>query len=110
MQINSFPAFFKLLSGKFSLLIYLRGVKIANYYPVISTCDAKCFKMFIYIYIYIYTYIYIFTCVCIYIYIFFSPAGETLKFKIEGKKGLRTFKRNLTRLMDSCCHIKIWLV
>ena len=92
MQINSFPAFFKLFSGKFSLLIYLRGVKIANYYPVISTCDAKCFKMFIYIYIYI------------------SPAGETLKFKIEGKKGLRTFKRNLTRLMDSCCHIKIWLV
>ena len=91
MQINSFPAFFKLLSGKFSLLIYLRGVKIANYYPVISTCDAKCFKIFIYIYI-------------------FSPAGETLKFKIEGKKGLRTFKRNLTRLMDSCCHIKIWLV
>ena len=95
MQINSFPAFFKLLSGKFSLLIYLRGVKIANYYPVISTCDAKCFKMFIYIYIYLHI---------------FSPAGETLKFKIEGKKGLRTFKRNLTRLMDSCCHIKIWLV
>ena len=108
MQINSFPAFFKLLLGKFSLLIYLRGVKIANYYPVISTCDAKCFKMFIYIYIYI-IYIYIHMCMYIYIY-FFSPAGETLKFKIEGKKGLRTFKRNLTRLMDSCCHIKIWLV
>ena len=66
--------------------------------------------MYIYMYIYIYIYIYIFTCVCIYIYIYFSPAGETLKFKIEGKKGLRTFKRNLTRLMDSCCHIKIWLV
>ena len=61
-----------------------------------------------YFYIYIYIYIHM-LCVCIYIYIFifFSPAGETLKFKMEGKKGLRTFKRNLTRLMDSCCHIKI---
>ena len=45
----------------------------------------------------------------IYIFFFFS-GGRNSKFKIEGKKGLPTFKRNLTRLMDSCCHIKIWLV
>ena len=46
-----------------------------------------CMYIHIYIYIYIYVYIYIF---------FFSLAGETLKFKIEGKKGLPIFKRNLT--------------
>ena len=39
MQINSFCAFFKLLMGKCSLSIYLTGVKIANYYPVILKCD-----------------------------------------------------------------------
>ena len=66
--------------------------------------------MYIYIYIYIYIHMCMYIYIYIYIYFFFSPAGETLKFKIEGKKGLRTFKRNLTRLMDSCCHIKIWLV
>ena len=59
--------------------------------------------MYIYIY-YIYT-IYIYT---IYIYIsFFSLTGETLKFKIEGRKGLPIFKRNLTRLMGLCCYIEI---
>ena len=40
----------------------------------------------------------------------FSPAVGTLNFKIGGKKGLPIFKRNLPRLMGSCCHIKIWLV
>ena len=40
-----------------------------------------------YIYMYVYVYIYIF---------FFSLAGETVKFKIEGKKGLPIFKCNLT--------------
>ena len=39
MQITSFRAFFKLLLGKFSLSIYLAGVKIANYYPVILKFD-----------------------------------------------------------------------
>ena len=43
--------------------------------------------MYIYICMYIHIYIYIF---------FFSLAGETLKFKIEGKNGLPIFKRNLT--------------
>ena len=60
--------------------------------------------------IYIYMYIYI----CIYIYntynTFFSPAGGTLKFKIGVKKSLSIFKGNLTTLMCSCCHLKIWLV
>ena len=95
-----------------------------------------CKMLYIYIYIYIYIckcmYIYtiytiyilnIYICVyvCIYIYIlyiyyiytiyiyilFFSDRGNSIKFKIEGRKGLPIFKRNLTRLMDSCCHIKI---
>ena len=52
-----------------------------------------CMYVCIYICMYVYTYIYIY----VYIYIFFfSLAGETLKFKIEGKKGLPIFKRNLT--------------
>ena len=50
-----------------------------------------------YVYIYVCIYIYIHMCLYIYMYIFFfSLAGETLKFKIEGKKGLPIFKRNLT--------------
>ena len=40
MQINSFRAFFKLILGKFSLSIYLRGVKIAHCYPGMLTCDS----------------------------------------------------------------------
>ena len=63
------------------------------------------------LYIYIYVHIYIYTIYILYIcyiYIsFFSLTGETQKFKIEGRKGLPIFKRNLTRLMSSCCHIKI---
>ena len=39
-------------------------------------------------------------------FLFFS-GGKTLKLKIEGKKGLPVFNRNLTRLMGSCCHVKI---
>ena len=39
--------------------------------------------------------------------ILFFSGGKTLKLKIEGKKGLPVFKRNLTRLMGSCCHVKI---
>ena len=65
--------------------------------------------MYMYVYIYyIYMYIYDIYIYIYYIYIsFFSLTGETLKFKIEGRKGLPIFKRNLTRLMGSCCHIKI---
>ena len=33
--------------------------------------------------------------------------GGNLSFKIGGKKGLPIFKRNLTRLMGSCCYIKM---
>ena len=54
-----------------------------------------CIYVCMYIYMYVYTYIYIYIYVYIYIF-FFSLAGETLKFKIEGKKGLPIFKRNLT--------------
>ena len=71
---------------------------------------AKCFIyicMCMYIYT-IYIYVYIWYIYILYIYIsFFSLTGETLKFKIEGRKGLPIFKRNLTRLMSSCCYIKI---
>ena len=53
--------------------------------------------MYVCIYIYICMYIHIYIYICVYIYIFFfSLAGETLKFKIECKKGLPIFKRNLT--------------
>ena len=53
--------------------------------------------MYVCMYIYMYVYIYIYICIYIYTYIFFfSLAGETLKFKIEGKKGLPIFKRSLT--------------
>ena len=39
MQINSFRTFFKFILGKKILSIYLRGVKIANYYFGMLTCD-----------------------------------------------------------------------
>ena len=53
--------------------------------------------MYMYVCMYIYICMYIHIYICVYIYIFFfSLAGETLKFKIEGKKGLPIFKRNLT--------------
>ena len=40
LQIKAFHSFFKLLWGKFTLSIYVTGVKISNYYPVILlTCD-----------------------------------------------------------------------
>ena len=51
--------------------------------------------MYIYIYVCIYICMYIYIYIYIYIF-FFSLAGETVKFKIEGKKGLPIFKRNLT--------------
>ena len=59
----------------------------------IYVCMYVC--MYVYMYVYTYIYIYIYIYMCIYIF-FFSLAGETLKFKIEGKKGLPIFKRNLT--------------
>ena len=51
-------------------------------------------------------YRYIYYIYTIYIYPFFSDGG-TLKFKMEGRKGLPILKCNMTRLMGSCCYIKI---